>query len=104
MPDAYVRATVTSTVDERLKTIEGLIRSRTRIEQVITDFDLFPGYRAANSMDNAVTAANKALTVEVAPGPGGRRPMPGQVTAFTVGFAYPDRDLALRSRGASPTI
>ena len=96
VPDAYVRATVTSTVEERLKTIEGLIRSRTQIEQVITDFNLFPEYRAANSMDHAVAAANKALTVEVAPGPGGRRPMPGQVTAFTVGFAYPERDVALK--------
>ncbi len=73
VPDAYVRATVTSTVEERLKTIEGLIRSRTQLEQVITDFNLFPEYRAANSMDNAVAAANKALTVEVAAG-GGRSP------------------------------
>ena len=86
---------MTSTVEERLKTIEGLIRSRTQIEQVITDFNLFPVPRC-NSMDNAVAAANKALTVEASSGAAGRRPMPGQVTAFTVGFAYPDRDIALK--------
>ncbi len=96
VPDAYVRATVTSTVEERLKTIEGVIRSRTQLEQVITDFNLYPQQRAANSMDKAVAAANTALTVEVAAGAGGRRPMPGQVTAFKVGFAYTDKAIALK--------
>jgi polysaccharide chain length determinant protein (PEP-CTERM system associated) len=95
VPDAYVRPTVTSTVEERLKTIEGVIRSRTRLEQVITDFNLFPESRGAG-MDDAVAATNSALTVEVASGAPGRRPAPGQVTAFKVGFAYPDREVAMK--------
>ena len=74
VPDAYVRPTVTSTVEERLKTIEGVIRSRTRLEQVITDFNLFPESRGAG-MDDAVGATNAALTVEVA---GRRRPAAGR--------------------------
>ena len=95
VPDAYVRPTVTSTVEERLKTIEGVIRSRTRLEQVITEFNLFPESRGAG-MDDAVAATNAALTVEVASGAPGRRPAPGQITAFKVGFAYPEREVAMK--------
>lgn len=96
VPNEYVRPTVTSTVEERLKTIEGVIRSRTQLEQVIRDFNLYPELTASKTMDDAVAAANAALTVEVAAGPGGRRPMPGQVSAFKVGFEYPERDTALK--------
>jgi polysaccharide chain length determinant protein (PEP-CTERM system associated) len=96
VPDAYVRATVTSTVEERLKTIEGVIRSRTQIEQIIQDFNLFPDTRTSGSMDDAVAATNKAMNVEVAAGAGGRRPMPGQVTAFKVAFTYRDHATALK--------
>lgn len=96
VPNEYVRATVTSTVEERLKTIEGVIRSRTQLEQVIHDFNLYPELTSSKTMDDAVVAANAALTVEVAAGAGGRRPMPGQVTAFKVGFSYPDRETALK--------
>jgi polysaccharide chain length determinant protein (PEP-CTERM system associated) len=95
VPDAYVRPTVTSTVEERLKTIEGVIRSRTRLEQVINEFNLFPEIRAVGT-DDAVAASNAALTVEVASGAPGRRPVPGQITAFKVGFAYPDREVAMK--------
>ena len=97
VPDAYVRPTVTSTVEERLKTIEGVIRSRTRLEQVIAEFNLFPESRGVG-MDDAVAGTNAALTVEVAGagGAAGRRPGPGQITAFKVGFAYPERDVAMK--------
>jgi uncharacterized protein involved in exopolysaccharide biosynthesis len=95
VPDAYVRPTVTSTVEERLKTIEGVIRSRTGLEQIILEYNLFPEVRAT-SVDEAVTETNKALSVDPAAGPGGRRPAAGQITAFRVGFAYPDREVALK--------
>jgi uncharacterized protein involved in exopolysaccharide biosynthesis len=95
VPDAYVRPTVTSTVEERLKTIEGVIRSRTGLEQIIVEYNLFPEVRAT-SIDSAVTATNRALSVDAAAGPGGRRPAAGQITAFRVGFAYPDREVALK--------
>jgi polysaccharide chain length determinant protein (PEP-CTERM system associated) len=96
VPDAFVRATVTSTVEERLKTIEGVIRSRTQLEQIVQDFNLYPEGRRGGSMDDAVAAASSGIVVEVAAGPGGRRPMPGMVTAFKVSFAYTDRAIALK--------
>lgn len=95
VPDAYVRPTVTSTVEERLKTIEGVIRSRTGLEQIIVEYNLFPEVRAT-SVDDAVAETNKALSVDAAAGAGGRRPGPGLITAFRVGFAYPDREVALK--------
>jgi polysaccharide chain length determinant protein (PEP-CTERM system associated) len=96
VPDAFVRPTVTSTVEERLKTIEGVIRSRTLLEQIVREFNLFPGRRPGGLLDDAVGATNAALSVDIAPGPGGRRPMPGQVTAFKVSFAYSDKQTALQ--------
>jgi protein tyrosine kinase modulator len=96
VPDAYVRATVTSTVEERLKTITEVVRSRTQLEQMIQEFDLYPELRKEGSIEDAVNALRAAILVEVAPGPGGRRPLPGQVSAFRVSFGYGVRPTALQ--------
>ena len=42
VPDTFVRPTVTSRIEDRLQSIGQEIMSRTRLEQVIAEFNLYP--------------------------------------------------------------
>jgi len=46
VPESYVRSTVTARIEDRLQSISQQILSRTRLEQVITDFNLYAKERA----------------------------------------------------------
>ena len=46
VPQSYVRSTVTARIEERLQAISQQILSRTRLEQVINDFNLYQQERA----------------------------------------------------------
>src|SRR5215471_16564688 len=41
VPESYVRPTVTTRIEDRLQSIAQQILSRTRLEQIIQDFDLY---------------------------------------------------------------
>ena len=45
VPESYVRSTVTETLESRLQSLKPTILSRTRLEQIITEFDLYPADR-----------------------------------------------------------
>ena len=46
VPESYVRATVTSQIEDRLPSLRQQILSRDRLERTIVDFDLYPEERA----------------------------------------------------------
>ena len=46
VPESYVRSTVTARIEDRLQTISQQIMSRTRLEQIVQDFNLYPQERA----------------------------------------------------------
>ena len=46
VPESYVRSTVTARIEDRLQSISQQILSRTRLEQIVTDFNLYPKERA----------------------------------------------------------
>ena len=46
VPESYVRSTVTARIEDRLQAISQQILSRTRLEQIITDFNLYAKERA----------------------------------------------------------
>ena len=54
VPDTYVRSTVTESVEDRLPSISDQILSRSRLERVINDFDLYKGLRATQPMEDVV--------------------------------------------------
>jgi polysaccharide chain length determinant protein (PEP-CTERM system associated) len=65
VPDAYVRSTVTGSVTDRLITINEQILSRSRLERVITDFDLYRDLRKGGIMEDVVAAMR--LDVDIDP-------------------------------------
>ena len=54
VPESYVKSTVTARIEDRLQTISQQILSRTRLEQVISDFNLYPAERKHQAMEDVV--------------------------------------------------
>lgn len=50
VPESYVKSTVTARIEDRLHAISQQILSRTRLEQIISDFDLYPRERARQDL------------------------------------------------------
>jgi polysaccharide chain length determinant protein (PEP-CTERM system associated) len=54
VPDSYVKSTVTATVEDRLPSISDQILSRSRLERIIGDFDLYKELHARAPMEDVV--------------------------------------------------
>jgi protein tyrosine kinase modulator len=65
IPEDYVRATVTSDATDRLQTISEEIMSRTRLEMIIGELNLYPGLIGKKSRDEIVANMRTDITVDV---------------------------------------
>jgi polysaccharide chain length determinant protein (PEP-CTERM system associated) len=54
VPESYVRSTVTTRIEDRLQAISQEILSRTRLEQIIEEFDLYADERRTQIMEDIV--------------------------------------------------
>jgi polysaccharide chain length determinant protein (PEP-CTERM system associated) len=63
VPSDYVKATVTTSMDERLSTIEQQINNRSNLERVIREIDLYPALRRTEPIEKAVDQMRDNLTV-----------------------------------------
>jgi polysaccharide chain length determinant protein (PEP-CTERM system associated) len=54
VPESYVKSTVTETLESRVQSIKPTILSRTRLEQIITEFNLYPEERQRRPMEDVV--------------------------------------------------
>lgn len=84
VPEAYVRSTVTSRIEDRLQTIQPQILSRSNLESIIRALDLYPDERKMLVMEDVV--ALMRLDIE------GPRIERGD--AFRVGYVSTDPKLA----------
>ncbi len=95
VPDSYVRSTVTLRTEERIQSLSQQILSRTQLEQLIAEFNLYPEERARLPMQDVVEQMHSSIAVEMGPsvrGAGGS----GTPDAFHVRFTYRDPDTAAR--------
>ncbi|MDY6971063.1 MAG: XrtA system polysaccharide chain length determinant [Thermodesulfobacteriota bacterium] len=65
VPEAYIKPTVTTGIGERLHTISQQIMSRTRLEKIINEFDLYSDLRQSLFMEEIVTKMRKDIALEV---------------------------------------
>lgn len=86
VPESYVKPTVTATVMDRLNTISQEILSRTRLEKVINEFNLYSDLRKKLTMEEVVERMAKSIEVNVAKGiqSGSRRDK--EQNAFTISY------------------
>jgi polysaccharide chain length determinant protein (PEP-CTERM system associated) len=66
VPDSYVRATTTESIEDRLPSISEQILSRSRLERIITDMDLYKDRRAKQVMEDVVQVMRADVTVSLA--------------------------------------
>jgi len=85
VPETYVRSTVTTRIEDRLQTITQQILSRTRLERIIQDFNLYPELRRTSIMEDVVERMRTSIAVQVVKG-----------DAFRVSFTSDDARTSMR--------
>lgn len=65
IPSNYVKPIVTTPIETRLKTIQQQVTSRSRIETIIREQDLFPEQRERVPMEDLVARVNRGIRLEV---------------------------------------
>jgi polysaccharide biosynthesis transport protein len=80
VPDAFVPATVNTTVADRLATVRQEVMSPTRLKQLLDETGLYAEERRNGKTDRIIVRLQKAIILEIAD-PGGFRS-----TAFKIGY------------------
>jgi uncharacterized protein involved in exopolysaccharide biosynthesis len=100
IPTELVRPTVTNAAQERIQVIEQRTMSRDNLVAMIDKFQLFPDKRTLMSITQLVELMKKSTKIEPVAQPlAFARPYSPNVNptiAFTVGFEYPDPQVAAR--------
>lgn len=86
VPEHYVRPTATLRIEDRMNIIRQQVISRTRLERVIQELDLYPNDRKEGSMDEIVEMIRKRISVQIA----GR-------DLFALSFIHEDPETAMRA-------
>ena len=68
VPENFVKATVTTRIEDRLQSISQQILSRTRLERIIQDFNLYAAERKNGIMEDIVDKMRKDILVDVVKG------------------------------------
>jgi polysaccharide chain length determinant protein (PEP-CTERM system associated) len=85
VPESYVRSTVTTRIEDRLQSIQQQILSRTRLERIIQDFNLYAEARRTAIMEDVVERMRGNISVQVVKG-----------DAFRVSFTSDEARTAMR--------
>lgn len=65
LPSGYINSTATMTIEQRVQTITRQILSRTSLEKIIKEFDLFPLKKSGTTMEERVEALRKKIKIDV---------------------------------------
>jgi protein tyrosine kinase modulator len=85
VPENYVKSTVTTRIEDRLQSIQQQILSRTRLERIIQDFNLYADARRTAIMEDVVEKMRGNINVQVVKG-----------DAFRVSFTSDEARTAMR--------
>ncbi len=85
VPETYVKSTVTAKIEDRLQSITQEILSRTRLERIILDFDLYAVARPTRLMETIVEDMRRDIDVKVVKG-----------DAFRVAYVGDDAQTVMR--------
>jgi polysaccharide chain length determinant protein (PEP-CTERM system associated) len=90
VPEDFVQPTVTTRLDSRLQAIAQQIQSRTRLERIIQELDLYEEERRTMIMEDVVDLMRRNIGIEI---PRDRRGTPG---SFTVSFSSDEARTAMQ--------
>lgn len=110
IPEAFVRATVTSTIGERLQSISQEIMSRTRLEQILSEFKLYQEELKSGSLERVVELMRRNIKVEIRGNEGyftisyiGKDPRIVTVVVNKLASLFIEENLKLREQQAQGT-
>lgn len=108
VPADYVKPTVTSSIEERLRTIEPQIKNSANMERIIREMNLYPGLRREWSMERVMNKVREDLTIRVQGNTFyiyfvGREPVTVAKTANRVAELFIQSNLSLRENQAAGT-
>jgi polysaccharide chain length determinant protein (PEP-CTERM system associated) len=92
VPESYVRSTVTMKTEDRLDTLSAQVKSRTQLEKMITELDLYKKQRASAPMQDVVELMRSSIRTDIVRP---RNPMQ-PVDSFYLRFQYNDAVMAAR--------
>jgi polysaccharide chain length determinant protein (PEP-CTERM system associated) len=92
IPDTLVKPTVIMKTEERINALHQQVTSRTEMERLITELNLYPAERQRMPMQDIVDRMRDKIVVETVRSQQDSR----DTEAFYVRFTYPDRDIATR--------
>jgi len=85
VPEAYVRSSITTRIEDRLQSISQQILSRTRLERIIQEFNLYADRRQTEIMEDIVERMRRDIEVDIVKG-----------DAFRVSFTANEPRTAMR--------
>lgn len=85
VPESYVRSTITTRIEDRLQSISQQILSRTRLERIIQDFNLYAERRQTDIMEDIVEGMRRNIVIDIVRG-----------DAFRVTFTGEDPRITMR--------
>jgi polysaccharide chain length determinant protein (PEP-CTERM system associated) len=106
LPASYVNSTVTTSIEQRIRAISEDILSRTKLEKVINEFNLYP---TVKKMDSRVEKLRKSIGIDVRRNDAfelsfvGRDPAMAQQVTRRLGEAFITENLAIREQQATGT-
>ena len=68
VPESYVKATVTTRIEDRLQSISQQLLSRTRLERIILDFNLYEDQQQRAPMEDVVERMRANIQVQMVKG------------------------------------
>ncbi len=68
VPEAYVKSAVSTNIQDRLRSIQQQILSRTRLERIIEEFNLYPNERRNGIMEDVVQQMRDDINVAIRQG------------------------------------
>ena len=114
VPETFVRTTITESVTERLNTISEEILSRTVLEKIIHEFNLYPELRDKMAMEEIVEIVRGTIKVKVPKSKGilqntftisqeGRDPQTLMLVVNKLAFLFIEENLKVRALQAKGT-
>jgi polysaccharide chain length determinant protein (PEP-CTERM system associated) len=85
VPESYVRSTVSTRISDRLQSINQQIMSRSRLEPVIREFNLYPGLVRSGLMEDVVDRMRRDTAAQ-----------PVRGDAFRISYTAPDPRTAMK--------
>ena len=93
IPETYVQPTVRVRLEDRLASFNQQILNRTRLEQIVREFDLYPAERKTQLMEDVIERMRTQDIGVQTGGPGGRQ---GSAPTFRISYSGRDPRTVMR--------